>query len=162
MRFAKLQHKLVSFCEAADLLKSQLEAMVEVLDPSIAEISKCNKNIGATLLNMVKSSQNLMKNVSVTLDDLKDSAAETDTDELTQLPDPEINRSSTSMSNECLPDPSEIDIPDHPKNTPDYPKDTFIKHLNDELEAKYNEIEQKSLAITALTEQVEQKDKVIR
>ena len=35
LRFAKLQQKLVRFSEAADLMKSQLEAMCDVIQPSI-------------------------------------------------------------------------------------------------------------------------------
>ena len=38
LRFAKLQQKLVKFSEAADLMKSQLEAMCDVIDPSIGKI----------------------------------------------------------------------------------------------------------------------------
>ena len=37
-----------------------------------------------------------------------------------------------------------------------------IKHLNVELEAKENELEQRIVAIRALSDQVEQKDNVIR
>ena len=37
LRFAKLQQKLVKFSEAADLMKSQLEAMCDVIDPSIGK-----------------------------------------------------------------------------------------------------------------------------
>ena len=40
LRFAKLQQKLVKFSEAADLMKSQLEAMCDVIDPSIGMSKK--------------------------------------------------------------------------------------------------------------------------
>ena len=40
LRFAKLQQKLVKFSEAADLMKSQLEAMCDVIDPSIGKSKK--------------------------------------------------------------------------------------------------------------------------
>ena len=48
--------------------------------------------------------------MSETLDDLKDSAvvSETDTEDITTAPE----RPMTSMSNECLPDPSNLEIPD--------------------------------------------------
>ena len=38
----------------------------------------------------------------------------------------------------------------------------IIKHLNEEIEAKDTELEQRNLAIRALSDQVEQKDNVIR
>ena len=78
---------------------------------SKGEISKCNRNIGATLQNMSISSQNLLRNTSETLDDLKDSAVVSET----EIEDAITERPITSMSNECLPDPTNLDIPDsHP------------------------------------------------
>lgn len=150
LRFAKLQQKLVKFCEAADLMKSQLEAICDVLEPSAMEISKSNKNIGATLQNMSKSSYSLLANVSKTIEELKDSTAAESSEE--DLPHVE-NRPLTSMSNECLPDPSEIDIEEPP---------CLIKHLQGELQCKDKEIGDKNVALRALSDQVEQKDKVIR
>ena len=67
LRFAKLQQKLVSFVEASDLMKSQLEAVCDVLEPSVQEISKSNKNIGATLSNMSRSSKHLLGNYNSTV-----------------------------------------------------------------------------------------------
>ena len=54
------------------------------------------------------SSQKLLRNTSETFDDLKDSAVVSETDNEEFI----TERSMTSMSNECLPDPSNIDIPD--------------------------------------------------
>ena len=54
------------------------------------------------------SSQKLLRNTSETFDDLKDSAVVSETDNEEFI----TERSITSMSNECLPDPSNIDIPD--------------------------------------------------
>ena len=95
----------------------------------------------------------MLRNVSETLDDLKDSAVPTESDI-----EENSERPMTSMSNECLPDPSNIDIPDNiPTENPN-----VIKHLNEELIVKENELEQKNIAIRALSDQVEQKDNVIR
>ena len=54
------------------------------------------------------SSQKLLRNTSETFDDLKDSAVVSETENEEVI----TERSMTSMSNECLPDPSNIDIPD--------------------------------------------------
>ena len=54
LRFAKLQQRLVSLSEIADLLKSQLEATCDLLEPASVEVMKYNKNIAATLRNVVK------------------------------------------------------------------------------------------------------------
>ena len=96
----------------------------------------------------------MLRNVSETLDDLKDSAVPTESDNEENT---NFERPMTSMSNECLPDPSNIDIPDIPTENPN-----VIKHLNEELVVKENELEQKNIAIRALSDQVEQKDNVIR
>ena len=64
-RFAKLQQKLVSFGEVSDLMKTQLEAVCDVLEPSIKEISKSNANIGASLGNMSRSSLSLLGKLKI-------------------------------------------------------------------------------------------------
>ena len=54
-----------------------------------------------------------------------------------------------------LPDPSEHELPEHPK-------DALIRHLYEEMESKDKELEDKRQVISALSEQVGLKDKVIR
>lgn len=135
VRFAKLQQKLVSLSEATDLMRSQLEVTCELLTPATAEVAKYNKNIAATLANISKSNADLLQNVGQTLDDLK----------ATETPDETDNeRPDSALSNEVLPDPSHLDV-----------EETIVRSLQ-------NEMEQKSLAISALADQVEQKDRVIR
>ena len=143
LRFAKLQQKLVSFCEAADLMKTQLEAMCDVLQPSVTgEISKYNQNVAATLTNMTKSSHHLIKSVQKTLEDLRDYSASQETEvEVDQYLGK--RRPSSSMSTEVLPDPSEVELPEHPK-------DALIKHLYEELECKDKDLEAKRQVISAL------------
>ena len=97
-RFAKLQQKLVSFNEVTDLLKSQLEATCDLLEPASIELSKYNRNISgknwfhkkkprlkkiaslhditdvffsATLDNIVKSNTDMLKAVNKSLEDLE-------------------------------------------------------------------------------------------
>lgn len=147
LRFAKLQQKLVKYGEAADLMKSQLEVICDVLEPTVNEID--NKNIGATLQNMIKSSQNLLQNIGQTLEEVKASPDETDGE------DQPGDRCATSMSNQSLPDPSEMEIPEHPK-------DVTIKHLQEELTSKEQSLQEKLNHLRALADQVEQKNKVIR
>ena len=139
-KLAKLQQKLVSFSEAADLMKTQLEAMCDVLQPSVtAEISKYNQQVAATLINMTKSNHHLIKSVQKTLEDLRDSAQETEAEE----EDSRTRRPSSSMSTEALPDPSEAELPEHPK-------DALIKHLYEEMECKDKDLEAKRQVISAL------------
>ena len=52
-RFAKLQQKLVSFNEVTDLLKSQLEATCDLLEPASIELSKYNRNISGNLISRI-------------------------------------------------------------------------------------------------------------
>ena len=70
-RFAKLQQKLVSMSEVADLLKSQVEATCDILEPASNEVVKYNKNIAATLANVVKSNYDMLKTVSKTMEELE-------------------------------------------------------------------------------------------
>ena len=70
IRFAKLQRKLVSLSEVTDLLKSQLEAIGDILEPASSEIIKYNKNIAATLGNVVKSNYDMLKTVNKKLEEL--------------------------------------------------------------------------------------------
>ena len=60
------------------------------------------------------------------------------------------------MSNECLPDPAEHDIPEPPTET------ALVKHLYETIQVKDKAMEEKLVAILALGDQVAQKDKVIR
>ncbi len=141
LRFAKLQQKLVKFCEAADLLKTQLEAVCDILEPSVAEISKSNANIGQKLTNMSYSSQKLLKNVEKTLEDLKSESAASNSNSDCESSAVATERPDTSMSNEVLPDPNDLELPEMP-------------HL-DLLEAKERNLQ-------ALSDQIEQKDQIIR
>ena len=53
-----------------DLLKSQLEAIGDILEPASSEIIKYNKNIAATLGNVVKSNYDMLKTVNKKLEEL--------------------------------------------------------------------------------------------
>ena len=73
---ARLQQKLVNFGEAADLMKSQLEALVDILQPeALLQIADLNPSIGSTLANLSQSSHHLLLSVKKTLEDIRDSAA---------------------------------------------------------------------------------------
>ena len=54
-----------------DLLKSQLEAIGDILEPASSEIIKYNKNIAATLGNVVKSNYDMLKTVNKKLEELE-------------------------------------------------------------------------------------------
>ena len=66
-----MQQKLVSMSEVADLLKSQVEATCDILEPASNEVVKYNKNIAATLTNVVKSNYDMLKTVSKTMEELE-------------------------------------------------------------------------------------------
>ena len=143
MRLAGLQQKLVSLGEAADLMKSQLEALVETLQPeALSQITHLNLGVGTTLAHLTQSSHQLLLSVRKTLEEVRDPRNNQDLDQrATESPD--------------LPDPNEVELPEHPK-------DALIRHLYEDIEGKDKELEDKKQVISALSEQVGLKDKVIR
>jgi hypothetical protein len=147
LRFAKLQQRLVSLSESADLLRSQLEVSCDLLEPASVEISATNRNVAATLANVSKSSRDLLRSVSQTINDLKESPPAAP-----EAPQPsseaEIEeRSVTSLSNDCLPDPAEMDLPENPQ-------DSLVRHLHEEIERRDRDIQHKLTALDALSDQV--------
>ena len=145
LRMAGLQQKLVTLGEAADLMKSQLEALVETLQPeTLAVITNLNLGVGTTLSHLTQSSHQLLLSVKKTLEELRNSRN-----------NPDLDQRATESPDFHLPDPNEVELPEHPK-------DALIRHLYEDIEGKDKELEDKKHVISALSEQVGQKDKVIR
>ena len=151
-RFACLQKKLVTLSEAADLMKTQLEATVDLLEPASREIRKMSGNVAVagTLQNMAKSSRELLETLGGLNVDLSSSATDSqEGDEPTPSLEPQ-SRPDSSISTDCLPDPKAV------------LDEGLVQRLRGEIANQAQEIRHQMFALESLGDQLEQKDSVIR
>ena len=159
LRIANLQQRLANSCEDADVLRSQLEAVVEALAPSLQ-----NAELTAATRAVIERSRDVARSVSRAPTPLvveavnKDSEALSLSLSLSAEQDQKWKRLSVG-STHSLPDPSLVDLADLARTAPMAAAESGAEESK---QANGEAAEQRLALVDLLEEKIREKDRVIR
>ena len=155
LRIANLQQRLANSCEDADLLRSQLEAVVEALAPSLQ-----NAELVAATRAVIERSRDVARSVSRAPTPLVVEAVNKDSEALSLSAEQDQKWKRLSVgSTHSLPDPSLVDLADLAKTAPM----AAVESGAEESKLANGEAAAQRLALVDLLEEkIREKDRVIR
>ena len=156
LRIANLQQRLANSCEDADVLRSQLEAVVEALVPSLQ-----NAGLAAATRALIERSRDVARSVSRAPTPLVVEAVNKDPELLSLSVKQEERWKRLSVgSTHSLPDPSLVDLSDLAKTAPMAAMESGAEETK--LASREAASEPRLALIDLLEEKIREKDRVIR
>ena len=155
LRIANLQQRLANSCEDADVLRSQLEMVVEALAPTLQ-----NAELAAATKAMIERSRDVARSVSRAPTPLVVEAVNRDSEALSLSAEQERKWKRLSVgSAHSLPDPSLVDFADLANTAPM----AAVESGAEESRLTHGEAAERRLALVDLLEEkIREKDRVIR